>query len=104
MSRKKLNQRYIKNKMDGHFRKKLEKDNIIDMGKSNSRSTNKNMTSHFEGYYSAMHDQELPTKYLKSKRDFNDGKQPTCNNKCRFCKTNIEDVVHITSGCPNMSS
>ena len=24
--------------------------------------------------------------------------------KCRLCKTNIEDVVHTISGCPNMSS
>ena len=27
-----------------------------------------------------------------------------CSNKCRLCKTNIEDVVNIISGCLNMSS
>ena len=69
------------------------------MEKSNSGSINKNMTSHFDGYYSAMHDPEQPTKYLKNKRDCDDEKQPTCNNKFRLCKTNIEDVGHVISGC-----
>ena len=46
--------------MQGYFRKQLEKENNIDMEKSNSRSINKNMASHFGGYYSAIHDQELP--------------------------------------------
>ena len=104
MSRKNPNDRYINKKMHGHFREQLEKNNNINMEKSNSRSVNKNMTSHFEGYYSAIHDQELPTKYLENKRDRDDGKQSTCINKCILCKTNIEDVVNITSGCPNMSS
>ena len=85
--RENLNERYINKKMHGYFRKQLENDNNSDMEKSNSRSYNKNMTSHFEGYYSVIDDQELPTKYLKSKRDCNDGKQPTCNNKFKLCKT-----------------
>ena len=54
MSRKNLNERYINKKIHGYFRKQLEKDNNIDIEKSNSRSVNKNMTSHFEGYYSAI--------------------------------------------------
>ena len=90
--------------MHEYFRNQLEKDNNINVEKSNSRSINKNMTSHFEGYYLAIHDQELPTKYLKNKCDCDDGKQPTCNKKCRLHKNNIEDVVHIISGCPNMPS
>ena len=53
--------------MHEYFRKELEKDNNVNMEKSNSRSINKNMTSHFESYYSAIHDQEQPTKYLKNK-------------------------------------
>ena len=90
--------------MQGYFRKKIEKDNRIDMEKSNSRSINKNMKSHFEGYYSDIHDQELPTKHLKNKSGRDDGKQPTCSNKCRLCKTNKEDVGHKISECPNMFS
>ena len=90
--------------MHRYFRKQLEKDNNIDREKSNLRSIDKNMTSHFEGYYLAINDQELPTKCLKNKRDRDNGKQPACNNKFKLCKINIEDVVQITSRCPNMSS
>ena len=90
MSHKNLNERYINRKIHRYFRKQLEKDNNIDMEKSNSRSINKNMKSHFEDYYSAIHNQELPAKYLKNKCDHNNGKQPTRNNKCRLCKNNIE--------------
>ena len=38
------------------------KDNNIDMEKSNLRSIN-----NIEGYYPAIHNQELPIKYLKNK-------------------------------------
>ena len=38
MSRKKLNERYNNKKMHVYFRKQLERDNNIDMEKSNSRS------------------------------------------------------------------
>ena len=103
MSCKNLNDRYINKKMHGYFGKQLEKDNNIDTGKSNSRTTIKNI-AHFEGQYLAIHNQELLTKYLKNKCDHDDGKQSTCNNKCRLCKINIEDGVHIINGCLNMSS
>ena len=46
---------------------RLEQDNNIDMEKTNLGSINKNMTSHYEDYYSALHNEELPTKYLKNK-------------------------------------
>ena len=36
------------------------------------------MTSHSEPYYLAIHNQELPTKYLINKRD--DGKQSVATN------------------------
>ena len=104
MNRRNLNDRYLNKKMHSYFRNKLEKDDNIDMEKSNSRSVNKNMTFHVEGYYSTIHDQELIAKYLKNKRERDDGKQPTFNNKCRLRKTKIEVVVHIISGCPDMSS
>ena len=83
---------------------RLEQDNNIDMEKTNLGSINKNMTSHYEDYYSALHNEELPTKYLKNKHDCDHGRQRTFNNKCSLCKTNIEDVAHIINECPNMSS
>ena len=51
------------------------------------------LTSHFEGYIAVIQDQEIPT-----------GKEPPCDNKCRLCKTNVEDVIHIISVCPFMSA
>ena len=45
-----------------------------------------------------------PTKYLLNKRARDAGKEPPCDNKCRLCKTNVEDVIHIISGCPFMSA
>ena len=48
--------------------------------------------------------QELPTKYLKNKRARESGKFPDCNNKCRLCTTNLEDISHIISDCPHMSA
>ena len=53
--------------------------------------------------YLAIHYQVLSTKYLRNISDPDEGKQPTCNNKFRLFKTNIEDVVHIITGCLNVS-
>ena len=38
------------------------------------------MTSHFEGYLAAIWDQEIPTKYLKHKRQINAVIAPSGNN------------------------
>ena len=62
------------------------------------------MTSQFEGYLSAISDQELPTKYLLNKRDKDAGKTPTYDTKCRLCKHATEDIPHIISSCPQVSS
>ena len=49
-------------------------------------------------------EQELPTKYIRNKRDRDSGKTPTCNNKCRLYHTAIEDVTHVICNCPEMSA
>ena len=41
---------------------------------------------------------------MLNKRTRDAGKEPPCDNNCRLCKTNVEDVVHITSCCPFMSA
>ena len=48
-------------------------------------------------------EQELPTKYIRNKRERDSGKTPTCNNKCRLCHTAIEGVRHVICNCPEMS-
>ena len=65
MSRKTLNGRYINKKTHEYLRKQVKKDNNIDIEKSNSRAVNKNMTTNFAGYYLAIHDEDLATKYRK---------------------------------------
>ena len=95
---------YSKKSMHGYFYKQLSNDPKIDIKASNARPINKRTSSHFESYITAIHDQELPTKYLRNKRDRDAGKEPICNNKCRLCKHNIEDINHIISGCTHMSA
>ena len=73
------------------------------MNTSNRCSTNKNMTSQFEGYLASIHDQEIPTKYLINKPQKEAGKETTCNSKYRLCKHSTEDVKHIISSCTEMS-
>ena len=61
------------------------------------------VTSQLESYQFTIQDQELPTKYLKNKRTRDSGKTPDCNNKCRLCTTNVEDINHIIAGCSHMT-
>ena len=49
-------------------------------------------------------EQELPTKYIRNKRERDSGKTRTCNNKCRLCHTAIEDVTHVICNCPELSA
>ena len=49
-------------------------------------------------------EQEISTKYLMNKR-YSDGNNiPQGDNKCRLWKDAVEDVQHIVSSCPLMSS
>ena len=43
-------------------------------------------------------------KYLKNKGARDSGKTPDCNNKCRLCTTNVEDINHTIAGCSHMSA
>ena len=69
-------------------------DENIDIKLSKTRAVNKTVASHFQGYLNAIHDQEIPTKFLINKHQPGSGQEPTCNTKCRFCKNNVEDVSH----------
>ena len=95
--------KYSNKKVHSYFYNKLPSDIKIDTNISNRRSTDKSMTSQFEGYLASIHDQEISTKYLINKRQKEAGKEVTCNTKCRLCKHSTEDVNHIISSCPEMS-
>ena len=83
---------------------KLKSDANIDLQTSLNRSKNKNITSHFVGYLDAIIDQEVPTRYLQHKRQVDQGLESTVDKNCRLCRTAVEDVVHVISGCPGMSA
>ena len=100
----KLIERYENKKMHGYFERVVLKDERIDKELSHRKTNNKNTTSHFAGYLDAIIDQEIPTKYLQHKRQIDNGITPTITNRCRLCKTSVEDVNHIISSCPMMSS
>ena len=57
------------------------------------------LASEVENYISLVQDQELPTKFLKNKRDRDSGKNPSFNNKWSLCINNVEDISHIVGGC-----
>ena len=88
----------------GYLRRKTYSQSGINQKASLSWSTDKYITSHFEGYVHAIQEQEIPTKYLMHKRLVSSGMTPTFNNKCRLCKSHVEDISHIIAGCPKMSS
>ena len=87
-------QAYQEKKVHSYYYKKLKNDNEI-------WTRDKNITSEFEGYMFSVQEQEISTKYLINKRYHN---IPQCDNKCRLCKDAVEDVQHIISSCPLMSS
>ena len=90
--------------MYGYFQKNLQQDENTNIKGSQTRLGTKQMTSHFEGYFEAIQDQEIATKYLKRKRQIDSGQQPTRNNKCCLCKSSVEDENHVMSRCPKMST
>ena len=45
-------------------------------------------------------EQEIPTKYMQKKRSKNN----LMSDKCRLCKSNVEDIHHITSSCSQLST
>ena len=82
----------------------MDNDNNIDKQQSLAWTKDRSITSDLEGYMGTITEQELPTKYIRNKRDRESGKTPTCNNKCRSCHTAIEDVTHVICNCPEMSA
>ena len=82
----------------------MDKDDNIDKQQSLAWKKDRFITSDLERYKSTVNEQELPTKYIRNKRERGSGKTPTYNNKCRLCHTAIEDVTHVICNCPEMSA
>ena len=95
-------QKFTEKQMHGYLFKKVKEQDQIN--KSTSWTTDKYITSHFEGYAFAIHEQEINTKDLQYRRDIKSGKTPWQNNKCRLCNYCVEDITHVISSCSKMSS
>ena len=58
----------------------MDNDNNIDKQHSLAWAKDRFITFDLEGYMGTITAQELPTKYIRNKRDHDSGKTPTCNN------------------------
>ena len=93
-------ERLKKKQLHGDIRTKLERDINLDKNRSLSWKRDRYLESKTEAYMSAIVEQEIPTKYIKKNRS----KNILISDKCRLCKSNVEDIHHIDSCCPQLSS
>lgn len=95
---KKKSATYESKQVHGYIQRKTKCDTSIDSNQSQKWLQDKYLTSHFVAYACAIQEQEIATKYLISRRN------KTKDDKCRLCKVAVEDITHVTSCCPLMSS
>ena len=79
---------------------KLERDINLDKNQSLLWRRDRYIERKTEAHMSAIIEQEIPTKYMQNKRN----KNTLMSDKCRLCKSNVEDIHHIASSCPQLSS
>ena len=85
-----LTTNYINKKKFGYFFKKMMNDENIDMKFSKTRAVNKTVSSHFEGYLNAIHDQEIPTKFLINKANSIQDKNQHVTKNANCVKTTLK--------------
>ena len=62
----------------------------------------RNLSSHAEGYITAIQEQEINTKALKKRRE--EKENPMFNNMCRYCGKAKEDIFHLLASCSHLSA
>ena len=90
--------------LHGYIRKKIKENEDVDQKLTYQWSNSKYISSHFQAYTCAIHEQEIGTKDLIYRRELKNNQQPTNDQKCRLCKVHVEDVTHIISSCSKMFS
>ena len=85
-----------------YYKNKILESQEIDKQLSLSWNTNKYIASHFESYAFAISEQEINTKDLYYRRNKTQNPTVYIDNKCRLCKTSVEDVFQILCSCPKM--
>ena len=83
---------------------KIIENKDIDQKLTDQWSNNKYISSHFEAYTCAIHEQEISTKDLIYRTELKNNQQPTNDNKCCLSKVHVEVVTHIISSCIKMPS
>ena len=61
------------------------------------------MSSEFKAYAFAIKDQEIASKYIKTKRQKGNTSNTITNARCRLCKSANKDIIYIIASCPMMS-
>ena len=97
-------ERHTSKVIHSYYERKVIDDPHIDKQPCNAWRKDKYLTLEVENYISVVQDQELPTKFMKSKKGRYRGKNPSCNNKCRLCINNVDDINHIVAGCSQISA
>ena len=92
--------KYLSKVTHGYITKTIANDPLIDHSASVAWCKDKTLTSHFESYVLAIKQQEIYTKDLLHRR----GNSNEINNRCRLCKSKVEDITHVISSCPKMSA
>ena len=93
-------ERFKEKQLHGYLHSKLELDVNFDKNQSLSWRKDRYIESKTEAYMSAITEQEISTKYIQKKRS----KNTLMSDKCRLCKSNVEDIHHIPSSCPQLLS
>ena len=76
--------------MHGYFFKEMMSDENIDIKLSKIRAVNKTVSSHFKEYLNAIHNQEIPTKFLINKRQRDSGKNQHVTPSADCVKTTLK--------------
>ena len=98
-TRKEHEQRWNAKVTHGYLQKSLEQDNIVDMSKTN-RWLNLKLSSHIEGFMSAIQEQEIDSKDTRRRREKDQKKKREMDVRCRVCGKHEESVYHLVCSCP----
>ena len=85
--------------MHGYIFGQVEADQEIDTQASHNW-LNTGLSSHVEGYATALQEQEIPTKPTIKWRI----KEPNIESICRLCKDQEETIFHVLGSCSSLSS
>ena len=91
--------RWLEKPAHGYIVKKQTTSKEYSKLNSNVWLKNTRISSHIEGYYCAIQEQEINTRYVQQKRA---KAGTTVDSLCRHCKKHKEDICHIIGSCSKL--